>query len=162
VRFYGREEVTRRRQKLTATFNAVKGAGVEAELLSHYSRYLCVMVSGYFEQSIKELVLQYCRDRSADQVVRYVSRQISQLRNIDSKKLKTLIESLDPEWWQALVRDREEELEALDSVTAVRNSISHGMDSGITMATITQYYSQVDALLSDLSERLDPEKNLQS
>jgi hypothetical protein len=159
VRFYGREEVTRKREKLKATFSAIDGVGLESELLSHYSRYLCVLISGYFEQSVKELVVQYCRDRSASQIVRYVNGQISQLRNINREKLKKLMESLDPEWWQALLRDRETELETLDSVAAIRNAISHGLDTGITMATVVQYFSQVDDLLDDISDWLDPEKS---
>lgn len=159
MRFYGREEVTRKRQKLKATFNAIDGAGLESELLSHYSRYLCVLISGYFEQSVKELVVQYCRDRSASQIVRYVNGQISQLRNINREKLKNLMESFDPEWWQALLRDRETELETLDSVAAIRNAISHGLDTGITMATVVQYFSQVDDLLGDICNWLDPGKS---
>lgn len=159
MRFYGREEVTRKRQKLNSAFNAVSGAGLESELLSHYSRYLCVLISGYFEQSVKELVVQYCRDRSASQIVRYVNGQISQLRNVNREKLKNLMESLDPEWWQVLLRDREAELDTLDSVAAIRNAISHGLDTGITMATVIQYFSQIDELLSDICDRLDPKRS---
>jgi hypothetical protein len=157
VRFYGRDEVARRRQKIAAAFSAIAGAAVESELLSHYSRYLCVLVSGYFEQSVKELVVQYCRARSPRQIVRYVNGQISLLRNINKEKLKNLIESLDPDWWQELAARRESELEALDSVATVRNAISHGQDTGITMITVKQYYAQIDELLRDICDWLDPE-----
>lgn len=158
MRFYGRDEVARRRQKLTAAFDSISGAAVGGELVSHYSRYLCVLVSGYFEQSVKELVVQYCRDRSSRQIVRYVNGQISLVRNINKASLKKLVESLDPDWWQVLALAREAELEALDSVAAIRNAISHGQDTGITLATVAQYYRQIDQLLRDLSDWLDPEK----
>ena len=58
----GRAEVNRRRQKLAATMQSIEAASLDPELISHYSRYLCVLTSGYVEQSVKELVIHYCRE----------------------------------------------------------------------------------------------------
>lgn len=134
----------------------VDGAALSGELSSHYARYLCVLVSGYIEQSVKELVLQYVRLRSEQRVARLVGRQINRVRNIDQGSLKTLIDNLDASWWPAIEASHPDELAAFDSVVAVRNSISHGGDAGITVATIQQYFRQVSAVLKELSDLLDP------
>lgn len=151
----GRDEVLRRKQKLDGVFTMVEGAPLSGELASHYARYLCVLVSGHIEQSVKELVLQYVRLRSEQRVTRLVARQLNRVRNIDQESLKALISSLDATWWPAIEGAHSDELAAFDSVVAVRNSISHGGDGGITLATIRQYFGQVSTVLSALSDLLD-------
>lgn len=139
-----------------AVFTAIDGAGLGPELISHYSRYLCVLVSGYAEQSVKELVTEYVRTKSSEPVQRYVGRQLGRLRNIDYEKLKQLIESFKPEWWADLEARRTDELTAFGSVATVRNGVSHGSDAGITMATVKQYFDQISTVLDDLCDLLDP------
>lgn len=106
----GRAEVARRKQRLSATFTAIDGAGLSPELISHFSRYLCVLVSGYAEQSVKELVTEYCRTKSSEPIQRYVGKQPGRLRNIDFEKIKQPVESFRPEWWADLESRRADEL----------------------------------------------------
>lgn len=152
----GRAEVLRRRQRLVATFSAIDGAGLNSELTSHYSRYLCVLVSGYAEQAVKELVRHYCRTKSSEPIQRYVGKQLGRLRNIDLEKLKQLVESFNPEWWVDIEKRRQDELSAFTSVASVRNVVSHGGNEGITMAMIKQYFEQISVVLDDLANRFDP------
>jgi len=51
-------------------------------------------------------------------------------------------------------RDLEES--GLGSVATVRNGISHGAESGITMAVVRQYFEQTTVVLDDLCDLLDP------
>src|SRR5688500_2649696 len=108
----GRNEVVRRKKRLIAAFSAIDGAGLDSELTSHYSRYMCVLVSGYAEQSIKELVTHYCRSKSEPRIQRYVGGQLKRLRNIDQEKLKQLVQSFDPQWWEELAGKYPDELPA--------------------------------------------------
>lgn len=153
----GRHEVVRRQQRLNALLRSIDDAGLGPELTAHYARYLCVLVSGYAEQSVKELVAQYCRTKSNEPIQRYVGKQMDRLRNIDLERLKQLVCSFNVEWWKRLETDRADELLALGSVAAVRNAISHGVETGITMATLKQYFEQISAVLGDLCELFDPD-----
>lgn len=155
-RHQGRAEVRRRKQQLDATFAQVEGAGFPPELVSHFSRYLCVLVSGFVEQSVKELIAQYVRTKANPQIQRFAGQRMRRVQNIDLDRLKDILESFDPAWWQNLSYRRSDELSALDSVATVRNGVSHGSDSGITLATIKQYYVQVSVVLDDLCDLLDP------
>jgi hypothetical protein len=152
----GRGEVVRREQRLLSLFASIDGAGLGPELTAHYSRYLCVLVSGYAEQSVKELVTQYCRSKANEPIQRYVGKQLGRLRNIDLEKLKQLIESFRPEWWTQLEATRRDELSAFGSVATLRNAISHGMETGVTLATVRQYFDQISAVLHDLCDLFDP------
>ncbi|WP_372487955.1 HEPN domain-containing protein [Prescottella equi] len=152
----GRNEVGRRKQRLAATFEKIDGQGLSPELTAHYSRYLCVLVSGYAEQSVKELVNHYCRSKSEPRIQRYVGTQVKKVRNIDAEKLKQLVQSFDTAWWDELSVKYRDELPAFDSVATLRNGISHGSDSGITMSTVTQYFNQISTVLDALCDVLDP------
>lgn len=152
----GRHEVLRRKKRLESAFELISNADLTPELMSHFARYLSVLVSGHVEQSVKELVTEYVRVRSDAKVQRYVGNQLKKLQNINQNKLRQLVESFNPEWWQTISGDHVDELAALDSVTAVRNSVSHGGDSGITLLIIRQYFDLVSILLNYLSELLDP------
>ncbi len=152
----GRAEVARRKQRLDALFRGIDGAGLSPELTAHYSRYLCVLVSGYAEQSVKELVTQYCRSKANEPIQKYVGQQLGRLRNIDLEKLRQLVESFRADWWTGLSTAREDELSAFGSVATVRNAISHGMETGITMVTVRQYFEQISVVLDDLCDLFDP------
>jgi len=152
----GRAEVLRRRQRLKALFRSIDDAGLDAELTSHYSRYLCVLVSGYAEQSIKALAGCYCEKRSERRVHRYAAGQLSKLRNFDLERLRQLVQGFSPEWWDLIEDQRSDDLVAFTSVAAVRNAISHGTDTGITIGTITQYFDQISRVLDDLCVLFDP------
>lgn len=155
-RLTGRREVARRKQRLQATFDEISGVELSSELISHYSRYLAVRVSGHAEQSIKELIQEYARKHSDERIQRYIGKQVKKFPNVTQEKLKQLIESFDPEWWGQMVQNRVDELAAFDSVTAVRNSIAHGEDTGITLLRVAEYFRQVSVVLDDLSNRFDP------
>lgn len=152
----GRAEVARRKQRLTALIASIDGAGLSPELTAHYSRYICVLVSGYAEQSVKELVTQYCRSKANEPIQKYVGKQLDRLRNIDLEKLKQLVESFRVDWWAQLATNREDELSAFGSVATVRNAIAHGAETGITMGTVKQYFEQISVVLDDLCELFDP------
>lgn len=127
------------------------------ELLAHYARYLCVLVSGFAEQSVKELASHYCKKRASDPVHRYVRGQLSLLRNVDLEKLRKLVQAFSTEWWQQIENELGDELQAFVSVASTRNNVSHGGDSGITMNVVGQYFEQISRVLTRLSELFDPD-----
>lgn len=153
----GRAEVSRRKQRLAATFKAIDGANLGPELTAHFARYLCVLTSGYVEQSVKELVIEYCRKRSTDPIQRYVGAQLKKLRNIDSEKLRQLVESFSIEWWRQISGNLPDELNSIGSIATVRNNVSHGGDTGITMNTVKQYFDDSSTVLAALCDFFDPE-----
>lgn len=152
----GRGEVARQEQRLRAAFEAIDGSEMGPELRSHYSRYLCVLLSGHVEQCLRALLLDFAHKRASAPIVSYVGVQVGQLRNVNKDRLSQLLTAFDRALWLDLEGRCPDELEALDSIAAVRNVIAHGGESGITMATVTQYFGQIKTLLATLSDILDP------
>lgn len=152
----GRDEVKRRRDRLRATISQVDEAGLQPELLSHFARYVAVLASGFVEQSAKELVREYARTHSDPRVQRLVGAHVERFRNIDNEKLKQLLDSLDPAWWPQLESEHQDELEALGSIAALRNNISHGGDSSASLVTVKGYLDRAEKVVKWLVQVLDP------
>jgi hypothetical protein len=154
----GLAEVDRRHKRLSAVFSGIDGVDLPPEVLAHYAKYLCVLVAGYAEQSVKELVSEFARQQASHRVHRYVASQLKLVWGLDAVKFQRIVETLDPMWWDEISVQRPEELASLASVASIRNSIAHGQDSGITIGTISTYFADVNKLVRHLSRLLgDPE-----
>ena len=129
---------------------------MQPELLAHFARYLAVLISGYVEQSAKELVREYARGQSDDRVQRLVGKHVERFRNLDNDKLKQMLDALDPDWWPILAAAHPDDLEALDSIATLRNNISHGGDSGVSLIVVKDYLARVENVVKWLVAILDP------
>jgi len=148
--------VAQREAKLRAKLALVDGQGLDSEILANYARYSCILLAGFAEQSLKELLSEHARLRASSAVHRHVEFSVNKTWGINRLKLKTLLESFDEAWYAELCETHEEHLEALQSVGKIRDSISHGSDSGITMATIIRYADSVFELYRRLCDLIDP------
>ena len=126
------------------------------ELSAHFACYLCIIVFGFVERSTKQLVGDYIQTHTqkAPQVYRFVQNQLNGLWGINYEKFKTLITTLDPEWWTELKIKKDRELQSLAGLSALRNKLAHGEDITTTVGQIDQYFEDVSNLMIALSELL--------
>src|SRR5688572_21172526 len=94
----GRAEIKRQEQKLDATFQRAAKVQGDAELLSDFARYLCVLVAGFLEQAVIEVVLEHVRARSQSSIQRHVEQRLRQFTNPNTRRLIDLLGSFDPDW----------------------------------------------------------------
>jgi hypothetical protein len=149
----GRAEVERLKQILDATFERAKIASADSELLSDFARYLCVLVSGFLEQSIIEILLAFVRTRSQLAVQRFVERKLRSVANLNAPRLIELLGSFDPGWradLESYVID--ERKAAVDSVVALRNRIAHGQADSVTMRRVQEYYTRVKDVVDHIAD----------
>lgn len=139
---------------LDATFaRASRIDPTEIELRADFARHLCVLVSGFIDQTIKNYTIEYVRKRSAETVVNHVSKSIANLTNFKAEKLGAHLLSFDPNWKpkiDTLIAD--ERKAAVDSVVALRHGIAHGKPGDITIARMKDYYDQVNKVMSGIRE----------
>lgn len=121
----GRGEVARLQRKLDATFQRAAGIQGDLELLADFARYLCVLVSGFLEQSVRELVLEHTRKKASPTVQRYVESRLRRFTNAKAQRLIDLVGSFDTDWRRDLEDYLVDERKAaVDSVIDLRNTIS--------------------------------------
>ena len=155
----GRAAVWRLKQRLDATFTRAERIGSDPELQSDFARYLCILVSGYLEKAVAELVLEHSRRMSAPSVQRFVELQTRRLTNVNSQRLKDLLGSFDLDWQQDLSAFLvDERKDAIDSIVNLRNSIAHGQSVGVTYLQVVKYYEQIQKVIDHVADLCTPEK----
>lgn len=153
----GRAELDRQKQRLNNTFKRASGLKGDPELLSDFARHLCVLVSGFLEQAVIELLLEYVRVRSSKEIVRHVEQRLRRFTSPNANNLIALFGSFD----LGLQKDLEtylvdEHKDAVDSVVNLRHTISHGRDAGVTMASVQRYYDRVKEVVDHIADLCIP------
>lgn len=128
----------------------------EIELRADFARHLCVLVSGFMDQTIKNYTIEYVRKRSSGTVTNHVSKSIANLTNLKSEKLKNHLLSFDATWKTELDKIFSEERQAaVDSVISIRHGIAHGKPGDITIARMKDYYKEVVKVMSEIHELME-------
>ncbi len=152
----GRAEVARLRQLVDQVFSRASKIS-DAETLSDHAKYLCVIVSGFLEQAVIELLLEHTRRNSNVRVQRYVEPVARRLMNLNATKLVTLIGAMDAAWrveLEGYVID--ERKAAIDSVVGLRNTIAHGRHTAVTVARVRGYYEEIVRVVDRIADLCVP------
>lgn len=143
----GRAEVQRLKQVLDATFkraaSLVAVQMADPELQSDLARYLCVLVSGFIDRAVIELILDHTRRHAAPSVLRFTESRTKRLNNFNSERLLQLLGSLDPDWrtdLDAFLDDKSKA--AINSIVNLRNAIAHGQSMGVTLCELKSIMSR--------------------
>jgi hypothetical protein len=147
----GRLEVHRLRSRLDSAFGRMATLPPDPEILADYSKYLCVLVSGFIEQSLFEIMLEYARRNGGAGLQRYVEGQMRRVANTKTQRILDVAGSFDPEFRSALeVFMVDERKDAIDSVVDLRNNIAHGRPVGVTPVRIKNYYDRVTEVVDHM------------
>jgi len=140
-------------QRLDHVVTLADRIDADDELSAQYARYLCVLVSGYVEESIRVLLLDYATSRSNPEVTRFVQLNTKNITNLRPGKLKSVLEMFSPTWpetFDSLVA--EETTDALNSVVSNRHLIAHGKNTGLSLGRIKEYYRLLKPMVRTLDD----------
>lgn len=147
------------KQRLDATFGRVQGVQYDPELQSDFAKYLCVLVSGYIERAMIELVLEHARGKGAPTLLRFVEQRTRTFTNANASRIQELLGSFDPAWRQELAENVlvDEWRDAVDSVVSLRNTIAHGGSVGLTYKRIVEYYERAQYVIDQVANLCVPD-----
>lgn len=123
----------------------------DEEIKSHFSKYLCVKVSGLLENYMKSQVGDYVDATCSQATAKYVKNKLRTFTNIDYKKLSSFLESFDSNWcseFQRLVVD--DMKSSLNGIISNRNNIAHGVNDSITPSVIKRHYENLKLIIGIL------------
>lgn len=124
------------------------------EAQAHNAKYLAVLVSGYLEQAVKELLLQYASQGSRRQISRYVEETWPISKNMNTENIKTILGQFNSNWsdnFLEWLKDKDDRKNDINSVVSWRNSIAHGQESktnGVTLVSVRRAFSTISELVS--------------
>jgi len=149
-------DVAGAKQRLDRVFGRMKDLPPDPELQSHFARYLCVLVSGLLESSIRNLYGQYAKKKAAPDVANFVAVQLREFQNPKMEKILDLARAFNPLWEQELRTTSEGALkDAVDSIVANRHRIAHGEWVGLTPATLNRYYVDAFRVIEAIAKQCD-------
>lgn len=124
---------------------------LDLELQSQLARFLCVLTSGLIEQAVIHTLAAYSQKRSHPNVARYLGASVAKLRNAKFEDVLTILGQFSPVWRGHFEANTPAEVkDAIDSIVNNRNQIAHGAQTGISLATFTEYYKRVKSFIADL------------
>jgi len=134
-------EIVRYQQRLDRLFKQIADFSENIKLQSDWAKYLCVLVSGYLETSVRLTYSQYAKEKAAPYVANFVEGKLKRFQNPNMANILELTRLFSPEWEKSLKKITEGELkDAVDSIVINRHKIAHGESVGITYIRIKNYY----------------------
>jgi hypothetical protein len=143
----------RRRKRIEYLLNTAPSSMNDEtlEARSHWAKYICVVVSGHIESSVREILAGYAIERSSPAIARYVAKQLHWFQNAQVEKITSLAGSFSPEWQSSLSDFIDEERKsAINSIIGNRHAIAHGEDSSITISDLQTWYKKADDVIEHL------------
>jgi hypothetical protein len=117
-----------------------------------------VLAAGIFENALPAIYGAYIRTRSSPNVAAFASATLASIRNPKSEKFLEIAGRFDSTWRHDLTMylDTDSHRDAIDSITANRNLIAHGKNSGITLFRFKDYFSKAIEVLEFIEEQCKP------
>ncbi len=139
-------ELHRQKQRLDSLFGEPDNWPVDMEeAKAHWARYLCVLTSGFIENTVTLVLSEYARSTSHPNVRRFVSWYLrKRFSNPKAGPILDLVGTFSSEWRDSLQEVVPEEVwAAVDSVVLTRHAIAHGGSTGISLGVMRGYYPEV-------------------
>jgi len=137
------QEISRNKQELDYLFEKVTAFSADTYLQSHWARYLCILVSGFLETSVRIIYREYAKKKAIPQIANFVEGKLEDFQNPKMEKILQLTGLFNKDWENDLRRETEGELkDAVDSIANNRNKIAHGDSVGIGYIQIKAYYER--------------------
>ncbi|MEQ1557839.1 MAG: HEPN domain-containing protein [Methyloglobulus sp.] len=108
----------------------------DMELQGHWGKYLCVLVSGFLENAISTVYIDFVSNAAAPHIVQYASKHLDKIQNPKSKKFVEVASQFKKEWGSDLEKffsDYPEYKEAIDSIMSNRHQVAHGKNTSISV-----------------------------
>lgn len=153
----GRREVARLKSKLDATLKRAPDPAAEIESQADFAKYFCVLVSGYLENALIALVLDFVQRNSAAEVQLFVEKRLDRWTNPSTEKILTLLSEFSGDWKEKaekfIIDDRKA---AVNSLVGLRHQIAHGESVGTSIAQVKNYYKATLEVVDFIADLIDP------
>src|SRR5688572_25909561 len=95
-------KIVQHKQKLDKLFIQVSKI-TDMNMQGEWAKYLCVLASGYLENSLRILISEYMSKNSSPKVQRFNESQIFSLTNCKHGKIVKVLEQFDVNWSAAYI-----------------------------------------------------------
>ena len=153
----GRREVHRLRGRLDATFGRAPNSSSDPEFQADFAKYLCVIVSGYFESALCALLLAHAQRKSSPDIASFVERQLGPWTSPKAEKIIDLFGAFSQDWRDDLtVFLVDQRKDSVNSLVALRHKIAHGEYVGTSLSQIKAHYLVINEVVDHVTNLVEP------
>lgn len=122
------------------------------------AKYLAVLISGYLEQALKEILLEYASSVSNPILLNYVRKTWPISLNMKTESIKKLLASFNEQWankFNIWLEQKDSRKADINSIVAWRNAVAHGQEAnqtGITLVSVKEKFETVVELVAFVEE----------
>jgi hypothetical protein len=139
--------IHQQKQRLDELFKAAASL-TDIEMQSHWSRYLCVLVSGFLENSVELCLSEYSGRVANVAVANFVG---AKLRGFQNPKMSAILEifgSFNSDWKVQLEAATQGQLsDSVNSIVGNRHKIAHGESVSLSLSSLAAYYKDAIAVV---------------
>lgn len=141
--------------RLDEAFSRAERFASQPEIEADYTRYLCVLVTGYLEQSVVQAILGYVDAQGNHRLSSYVANTLTTGPNMSIERILRIAGEFDEDWRSQLRKKlTPRHREAIGSVYASRNRIAHGEDVDLPYRQIRSDYALVREAVGFIEETI--------
>ncbi len=114
----------------------------DLELQGHWGKYLCILVSGFLENAICEIYVEFVNNSASPHVTQYTRTALNKIQNPKSKKFIETANQFKREWGEQLEAYFAKDTsckDAIDSIMNNRHLIAHGKNTSISVHRVREY-----------------------
>lgn len=125
-------------------------SGESIELQGHWGRYLCVLASGFVENAISHVYIDFVSNAASPHVIQYTTKSLESIQNPKAQKFINTAYNFKKEWGEEIevyFKDNPDIKDAIDSLMQNRHLIAHGKNTGVSVSRVSQYLEKAKALI---------------
>lgn len=147
--------ILERKNRLGAAFDLVSKMTPGSREQAFLTEYLCIRVSGFFEQAITLIFYEHSRQYSSGTFARFVSRRLRRTTNLKSERLCQLVGEFSEQWEKDLRAFlQEDHRSAMGSVVTNRNKIAHGDSVSLGLHGLKDWYGKILDVVEFIEEEV--------
>ena len=136
------------RNRLDNLISQIPTLSSDLYLQSNLVKFACVLVCGYVEVSLRDVLQEYTRKRASVEVGKYANRQLERIRNPKMEVILELMGAFSQDWKKSMESETQGRLKLhVDSLVNDRNLIAHGKDVGLSYVQLQGYYRSALAVI---------------
>ena len=151
-------ELSRQYRRITSLIEKAKEFEPDDVLRSHLTKYICVLCSGFIENSIYHTFSDIAESACPPSVVlAYTKSQLYKIQNANSEKIKELAKSFNPTWEVDSRKYLQENNRgaAINYILKDRHNIAHGRDSDITIVKLEEYLAKTVEVIKFIEDEIN-------
>ncbi|GAA2170524.1 MULTISPECIES: MAE_28990/MAE_18760 family HEPN-like nuclease [Glycomyces] len=128
------------------------------EVYADLTAYLVIRISGYLEQSVRIILVEYCDKYSHKMANSFVNSHLSRMPNLNASALINLIQKFDVSISSDLERmiSEDERRGRLNALVSIRNNLAHGLSSSVSPRQAAEYRILVEEIIDWLLVKFHP------